>query len=321
MKRCPGPARRHLNRMRIRSPKLRLALGLPALLLTLMIASHLAHRLAKELEFFPAIPMLPLHSTGASASGRGIPPSFVHQSWKSASLPNRFSVWSASWRRCFPDWQHRLWTDADNADFVRRKFPDFYPTWRSLPTKIERVDSVRYLYLYSMGGLYADLDSECLHPFHHLLANCSVVLGSMSVGSGWTAWRMPSGLVQNSLMYSRPGQQIWLDAIQEVQRIASQRRWSLLTGSYPLEEDRTGPLMLMRLLKRNWASYSGSVCLYRPEFFNPFSWFGSDPACRTLNGMTADELETCRRRYNSSYAIQYHTQVWRHGKSNMARAS
>jgi mannosyltransferase OCH1-like enzyme len=34
-----------------------------------------------------------------------------------------------------------------------------------------RADSARYMYMYKYGGLYADLDMECLRPMDELFGN------------------------------------------------------------------------------------------------------------------------------------------------------
>ena len=94
---------------------------------------------------------------------------------KDSNVPSEWVDYQRSWRLHQPDWEYRLWTDADNAEFVRSTFPDFWPTFRELPFEIQRVDAVRYLILLEFGGLYADLDTQCLMPFDGLLAEPSFV--------------------------------------------------------------------------------------------------------------------------------------------------
>ena len=86
----------------------------------------------------------------------------VHQSWRTAQLPPRFRLLARSWRDCFPDWTHVLWTDADNERFVRDQYPAFYARYRSFAKQIYRVDAVRYLYLHRFGGLYRCASAFCL---------------------------------------------------------------------------------------------------------------------------------------------------------------
>ena len=90
----------------------------------------------------------------ASAANTGAITRLLHQSWKTAHLPDRFESWSRSWCACFPDWTHVLWSDEDNERFVRDHYAWFLPRYRSFRRHIYRVDAVRYLYLHHFGGLY-----------------------------------------------------------------------------------------------------------------------------------------------------------------------
>jgi mannosyltransferase OCH1-like enzyme len=58
-------------------------------------------------------------------------PRILHQTWKTREVPERFRGYVASWRRHHPDWEYRLWTDADNDDFIRTRYPDFLGTFRA----------------------------------------------------------------------------------------------------------------------------------------------------------------------------------------------
>jgi mannosyltransferase OCH1-like enzyme len=58
----------------------------------------------------------------------------------------------------------------DQVDFVTHEFPEFLPTYLSYPSGILRADIWRVLVLYKYGGVYADIDVECLKPIDELLA-------------------------------------------------------------------------------------------------------------------------------------------------------
>lgn len=141
------------------------------------------------------------------ASRKSVAP-IIHQSWKTQNLPSkRMKIWSASWRKCFPKWLYFLWTDEDNRALVAQFYPWFLKKYDALPKNIMRVDTVRYLYMHQFGGIYADLDTECLAPFEKLL-NSSIVLGAMD---GHWAYNMAIGHIQNSFMYSQPGHPLWIE--------------------------------------------------------------------------------------------------------------
>lgn len=98
-------------------------------------------------------------------------PKIIHQ-----TAPADERKWPALWKRCqetwkrlHPDFQYIMWTDEDLDDFVRSKYPDFYPLWQGYNLHIKRIDTVRYLILKDYGGIYADMDYECRERFYELL--------------------------------------------------------------------------------------------------------------------------------------------------------
>ena len=89
-------------------------------------------------------------------------PRILHQVWIGGNpLPDHFRRFRDGWMERHPDWEHRLWTDAeiDALDFEDR---DLYDDTDNIGTKttILRCEVVR-----RFGGLYADVDYECLRPF------------------------------------------------------------------------------------------------------------------------------------------------------------
>lgn len=104
-------------------------------------------------------------------------PHILHQTWKTQAIPERMQPFVGSWRAHHPGWEYRLWSDEDNRSFLARHYPDFLPYYDGYATPICRVDAVRYFLLKHFGGVYADLDFECLEPLDELLATDAVVLG------------------------------------------------------------------------------------------------------------------------------------------------
>lgn len=96
-------------------------------------------------------------------------PKILHQTWKNCTLPWRQAFWREECRRVLPsDWKLLLHTDDDNRAFMAREFPEYLQLYDSYDLSIQRVDAVRYFYLYRYGGVYMDLDFTCLRPLEEL---------------------------------------------------------------------------------------------------------------------------------------------------------
>eukprot|EP01116_Phalansterium_solitarium_P010995 TRINITY_DN26601_c0_g1_i1.p1 TRINITY_DN26601_c0_g1~~TRINITY_DN26601_c0_g1_i1.p1 ORF type:complete len:313 (+),score=84.85 TRINITY_DN26601_c0_g1_i1:187-1125(+) len=100
-----------------------------------------------------------------SPSGEFPIPPLVHHIWKTTNLstypmePFKGMVNSLeAWRRRYPDYSFKLWTDQDIDQLVRTEYAWLYPTFRAYPYNIQRADAARLAVLHREGGIYADLD-------------------------------------------------------------------------------------------------------------------------------------------------------------------
>ena len=93
-------------------------------------------------------------------------PKIIHQIWVGGPVPEKYDEWRQSWQDMHPDWEYKLWTDADIPSLhihnraIYDKAPDF----------AAKADVLKYEILYQFGGMYVDIDFECLQSFdglHH----------------------------------------------------------------------------------------------------------------------------------------------------------
>lgn len=141
-------------------------------------------------------------------------PRILHQTWKSADVPPHLRDMRSSWRRHHPNWEFRLWTDADNDRLIAEHYPQFLPYCRSATPTILRVDLVRLAYLHRFGGVYADLDYEVLRPLDGLLDTECAVVAHEHQGIGQVM--RGRDFIINAMMASPPGHPLWLDVMHDM---------------------------------------------------------------------------------------------------------
>ncbi len=189
----------------------------------------------------PELPPLPTNTAAEM-----LIPKILHQTWDSAELgPNQSNIpphlaeFRQTWQIHHPDWEFRLWSDVDNREFIRKNYNWFLPIYDGYPEMIMRVDAVRYFILYHYGGVYADLDMECLRPLEPLLAGKAVVFGlehSDHLQQADIKQRALRRIVGNAIMASTPGHPFWEHVFKQ------------LVGHHraPGPLDATGPFLLSR---------------------------------------------------------------------------
>lgn len=130
-------------------------------------------------------------------------PRIIHQTWKSRDVPAQWAAWATSWAAHNPDWEYRLWTDEDCRALVAARYPDLLPVYDAYPYAILRADAARVAILHAFGGVYADLDVECLRPLDPLVDGRRCV-------AGWEPDEQAEGLgaprvLCNAVLAAEPG--------------------------------------------------------------------------------------------------------------------
>ena len=149
--------------------------------------------------------------TGLDGADPDAFPSVIFQTWKSRSIiPANYRHWRQTFVDMNPDCRVLLWDDADNRAFIADRFAWALPVYDSYPQEIFRADAVRFFFLLEFGGMYADMDTECLRPVQPCAASGAVVLCRMG-GNPDFAHAVP-----NAIMASRPSQIFWLYAIKRM---------------------------------------------------------------------------------------------------------
>mmetsp|Transcript_30830 Transcript_30830/g.42958 ORF Transcript_30830/g.42958 Transcript_30830/m.42958 type:complete len:438 (-) Transcript_30830:281-1594(-) len=133
-------------------------------------------------------------------------PKVIHQTWWSRKLKEKNVRLSASWFRCMPDWIHVLWDDDDVIELYRDYRPDLLEMMNGYPYGVQRSDMFRYLALYIYGGVYADMDYECVKD---ISSEDGVGSLSHSVFMSGAPNPLVDGKAQNTLMASTRGHPFW----------------------------------------------------------------------------------------------------------------
>lgn len=249
-------------------------------------------------------------------------PKIIFQTWKSKDIiPDNMNYWMNTWKIHNQNYNHHLWDDTDNRNFIEQHFGWFLPVYDNYPKNINRVDAVRYFFLYHYGGIYADMDFECLQSFDSLLQknnNFDIILGSME------SQEYHQHNIPNAIMISKPKQNFWLVVMYFL--IANKDRHSV--------EEQTGPVMLKEayefyknnkdsLHKFLWynelvklTNHSGNtnsiITVLTPNMLYPVSWDTDQSSRQELLSKDnyADLTQHMKEKYSDAYAVTYWTHSW-----------
>ncbi|KAK3242623.1 hypothetical protein CYMTET_47687 [Cymbomonas tetramitiformis] len=115
-----------------------------------------------------------------SKYGRAIPRR-IFQVWKTNQLHKirgHILLGILSWMHTHPCYEYILLSDKDIDEFIRGEHKQYLRDYRSLQNHGEKADLARYLYMWSYGGVYADVDTVAVQSLDNLLrAEDHIVVG------------------------------------------------------------------------------------------------------------------------------------------------
>ncbi len=132
-------------------------------------------------------------------------PKIIHQVWLGGEVPEKFLAMQQSWKDHHPDWEYRLWTDADIEGLKLHNQKLF----EEAQDYAQQANIVRYEVLYRYGGVYVDMDFACFAPLDHLhhcydfyvgISNESIILlNNAIIGC------KPEHPIMKACVFERPG--------------------------------------------------------------------------------------------------------------------
>ena len=144
-----------------------------------------------------APPTLPADKTGHVTGPIGAIPKIIHQTYHSKHLPGPFQDAVDTAIRLNPNWEHRLYDDADIVNFIAQHYDErVMRCYTMINPKYgaARADLFRYLLLHKIGGIYIDIKAVCLKSFDDVLrSDDRFVLAQWQntadgEHSGWGTW-------------------------------------------------------------------------------------------------------------------------------------
>jgi len=222
-------------------------------------------------------------------------PHIIHQAWEGRTepVPFRLKMLANSWIEQNPAWEYRLWSNDEMIDLVETRFPYFAETYHNFEFNVQRWDAIRYMILYEYGGIYADLDTECLKPIDNLLADETCCFGEEPV-ENCKLFNL-NRLVGNAIMASVPGHPVFLRILDEIQK-------SLHNYDKHIVLHTTGPLMITRITDS--LSDDDNVRILPYEYVSPLR--KKDTAVLLTQGTDS----VLKEKLSKAYCVHYFFGSW-----------
>ncbi len=128
-----------------------------------------------------------------------------------SALPDKIAVNLASFKKCYADFEHQLYTDDSLREFIQKNHPpEVLWAYDQLIPLAYKADLGRYCLLYRLGGIYADLSITFFQRVW-LDEFTGKKLFLFRDGFNHAPW-----IVSNSILMARPGQFIFKYLIDKI---------------------------------------------------------------------------------------------------------
>ena len=211
-------------------------------------------------------------------------PKKIHQIWIGGEVPEKFKALMQTWKEKHPDWEYRLWTDKDIGGFAFEE-PEAFFRAENLGAKS---DIWRYEILYQEGGVYVDIDFECIKPLDILVHHHSFFAG---IGG--------FDYINNAVIGSKPLHPI----LKKLTKIIKATPTDHLRSPWY----NTGPLLFTRTVYHYLKDYPDEGIIYPTRFFYPlpntyrFAYWRGELPRETIESFFIPE----------TFGVHYWAESWR----------
>lgn len=110
-------------------------------------------------------------------------PKIIHQIWYQGenNIPKDYPNYSQTWKKYNPEFEYILWDQEKIENLIKTNFPQFLEKHNSFPQLMQKIDSAKSMILYTHGGVYVDIDSECTKNISDLINKNEIVLAKCDI--------------------------------------------------------------------------------------------------------------------------------------------
>jgi mannosyltransferase OCH1-like enzyme len=198
-------------------------------------------------------------------------PKIIHQVWSGIEdpLPESFKELAETWKKHHPAWKYMFWDNKKMNEFIRAFCPAYWEPYYEVKYNIQRWDLIRYLILYQLGGMYVDMDYECLDSIELVLEDNKGCYFSAEPTEHARLFGLfnVTDYFNNALMISMPQHPFMKLIIESAFKELSEKK----NYSNKMTEIlmTTGPLLLTNL----YSVYedTSDICIISPELVSPLT--------------------------------------------------
>jgi len=228
-------------------------------------------------------------------------PKIIHQVWEGRTepIPDFYLQLGETWKKHHPDWKYQLWNGDLMDAFVNEHYPQLSNAYFSFKYSVQRWDVIRYLILDKIGGIYADLDYECIHPADNYVSEKDKCYFAMEPEDHCIHF-FKQNTFNNAFMASCP-EHLFFKKI--IDHIFFESQYAYTGNKVRDVHATTGPVMLTELY--NNFPNKDDIVLFPEELVSPWTKL---EARSVINGNA--DIPYLEKKLEKAFAIHYFFSLW-----------
>jgi mannosyltransferase OCH1-like enzyme len=226
-------------------------------------------------------------------------PKIIHQIWWQGedNIPKTYPNHTTSWKTINKDYKYYFWDEQKIKKLLKSYPKNIQKRFNEYPRMIQKIDMAKFIILHTYGGLYVDIDSECIKPINDLLKNKKIVLIEMNI-SGLEklfSFGYLNGLaLQNGVMAGQKNHYFWIHCLNSLVNEDITQRIYEPHFRYILRT--VGPALLTEAYKKY--PNKKQITIISHNLVDPVSWCNYE----TLNCAN----KSCKQYYPNAYTIHHY---------------
>lgn len=141
-------------------------------------------------------------------------------------------------------WEYMFWDKNSIEKLINENYPQFWDLYNYFDIMVQKIDLAKYIILYHFGGVYVDMDMECVRNIAKLIKSSDELIISRIPKPYW--------LYNNGILFSNPKNKFWIKFIDEIEK-NKVKRWYHIKDYYI--GNTTGPLLFTNFIDKNKGRY------------------------------------------------------------------
>ncbi|XP_060606959.1 uncharacterized protein LOC132759242 [Ruditapes philippinarum] len=138
---------------------------------------------------------------------------------ESKGVPSKYEKNIKSFLHFHPNWTYYFWSDETARALILERHPLLISLYDSYSRPIVKADALRYVLMYEFGGVYADLDLECMRPLDRATMKYACILSPEPFVHS-AVWYRQNYFLTNAILLCRKKHPFYLQLIKELPNYA-----------------------------------------------------------------------------------------------------